>query len=113
MSRNPVPTKAEKKCAKCRTTKPVSEFYFHSSNADRLGSYCRDCTRDVRRASKRKRSAAYFESHASFADVIHYANSLGFTLGKGGVASPAGQALIKRYNRDHPERQYVPQADRQ
>jgi hypothetical protein len=45
-----------KRCAGCRTTKPVDEFY--ADRRGRLTGRCRDCHRQETRASNRRRHAA-------------------------------------------------------
>jgi hypothetical protein len=45
-----------KRCAACRTTKPVDEFY--ADRRGRLTGRCRDCHRQQTRANNRRRLAA-------------------------------------------------------
>lgn len=37
----------EKHCARCKTTKPVNEFYKNVQRKDGLSTYCRPCHRDT------------------------------------------------------------------
>jgi hypothetical protein len=45
-----------KKCAKCKVTKPFSEFYKHKSTKDKLHCWCKDCTKLY--ATNRKKEKA-------------------------------------------------------
>lgn len=47
---------ASKRCAACRTLKPVDEFY--ADRRGRLTGRCRDCHRQQTRANNRRRHAA-------------------------------------------------------
>ena len=47
---------ASKRCAACRTTKPVDEFY--ADRRGRLTGRCRHCHRQETRATNRRRHAA-------------------------------------------------------
>jgi coenzyme F420-reducing hydrogenase beta subunit len=51
-----VPGRPTKRCAACRATKPVDEFY--ADRQGRLTGRCRDCHRQQTRANNRRRLAA-------------------------------------------------------
>lgn len=44
---------AEKRCARCKKTKPAADFPRNKTLADGLGAYCRACKRDVDREQRR------------------------------------------------------------
>jgi coenzyme F420-reducing hydrogenase beta subunit len=47
---------SNKRCAACRATKPINEFY--ADRRGRLTGRCRDCHRQQTRANNRRRHAA-------------------------------------------------------
>lgn len=59
-------------------------------------------------------SEEYFSEHASFDEVRLFVEGLniGFRLSVRNSGSPKGRALIKRYNREHPDRPYIRFEDR-
>lgn len=69
--------------------------------------------RDQRNASKRearrRESADTFSRHASADEVRLWANSIGLTLPRAGRAR---DLLIDRFNREHPDRQYLRPSER-
>lgn len=47
-----------KTCKCCELDLPVASFYAHNSTADGLGSWCKDCTSDRARASRKEKQEA-------------------------------------------------------
>ena len=43
------PTIFTKRCSRCKTNKPLSEYYHSTKAADNLQSYCKECTTETRK----------------------------------------------------------------
>jgi hypothetical protein len=46
----------EKKCTKCNSTKPVSEFGVMNSRNDSLNPYCKACIKAVNETRKKRQN---------------------------------------------------------
>jgi len=44
----------DKRCAKCKTYKPVLEYYKNKSKKDGYNSYCKQCIREFNLTRKKK-----------------------------------------------------------
>ena len=46
-----------KECSRCHRTLPVTEFYKKSGTSDGLQCYCKECTGEINKASRRNKKA--------------------------------------------------------
>jgi len=54
-----------KKCTKCKTTKPSSEFYKDSSRSDGLNNMCKPCSKAKAKPYQTTYSKHYYQKHKS------------------------------------------------
>jgi hypothetical protein len=56
--------RTEKRCSRCKTIKPLNEFYFCWKNLDKHQNNCKDCNNSKNKNNGGKRQTEYDETRA-------------------------------------------------
>lgn len=61
-----------KRCPKCKTDKPLTEYGKNPRNGDGLQGYCRTCNLEMNRKSKLRHEGRYYQRDGFLTEEDHF-----------------------------------------